>query len=274
MLSFYYLVTTKPFEETKKETVASDDQQESPSDRKEPALALKSASQTVEGQKPDKSGQDEPKVSSSGDNSQCKPVSSSTDSSAASSQTLTATNKSLTNGEGDGERKSERPSRFRQLVGFMRKKDNGKTTSSAVGGGESKQSTPQFTDPRCMEVISSIHKLWKELLPKRAYSKELLDYANSLRSTLEAVAPHTRDNTVLNNLIAKVPDYTHYELPEMQGLSLHELNQIHKTVVFLLEDEEKRATYIRRWLIDDICRVALEEAPQVLETTAPSCCAN
>ncbi|XP_078620862.1 uncharacterized protein LOC144887481 [Branchiostoma floridae x Branchiostoma japonicum] len=267
-------VTTKPFEETKKETVASDDQQESPSDKKESALALKSASQPVEGQKPDKSGQDEPKVSSSGDNLQCKSVSSSTDSSASSSQTLTATNKSLTNGEGDGERKRERPSRFRQVVGFMRKKDNGKTMSSAEGGGKAKQSPPQFTDPCCMEVITSIYKLWKELLPKRAYSKELLDYANSLRSKLEAVAPHTRDNTVLNNLVAKVPDYTHYELPEMQGLSLYELNQIHKTVVFLLEDEEKRATYIRRWLIDDICRVALEEAPQVLETTAPSCYAN
>ncbi|XP_035662040.1 uncharacterized protein LOC118406228 [Branchiostoma floridae] len=256
-------VTTKPSEKTNKETVASDDRQESPSDKKESEVALKSASQPVDEEKLDKSGQDKPTASSSG-SQECTHLK------------TTATDKSLTNGEGDGERRSERPSRFRQVVGFMRKKDNGKTTSSAVGGGESKQSTPQFTDPRCMEVITSIHKLWKELLPKRAYSKELLDYANSLRSKLEAVAPHTRDNTVLNNLVAKVPDYTHYELPEMQGLSLHELNQIHKTVVFLLEDEEKRATYIKRWLIDDICRVALEEAPQVLETTAPrpSCCAN
>ncbi|CAH1249223.1 Hypp8553 [Branchiostoma lanceolatum] len=251
---------------TKKEAVTIEGRLESSSAKKEPKLALKSASQAVEGEKPDRSGQEKSPAPSSGSQ---EPASSSTNSS-ASSPTSTATDKSLTNGGGDGESKSERPSRFRQLVSFIKKKDNGKTTE---GGGKvvptAKQSPQQFTDPVCMEVVSTIHKLWAELLPKRAYSKELLDYANSLRSKLEAAAPHTRDNTILNNLAAKVPDYTHYELPELHGLSLHELNQIHKTVVFLLEDEEKRATYIRRWVIDDICRVALEEAPQVLETTAP-----
>ncbi|XP_066264207.1 uncharacterized protein [Branchiostoma lanceolatum] len=256
---------------TKEEALAIEGRLESSSEKKEPKLALKSASQTVQGENPGKSGQDNPTASPSGfeECTHIKSASSSTNGSKSSSPTSTATDKSLTNGGGDGERESERPSRFRQLVGFVRNKENGKTTE---GGGKvvptAKQPSPQFTDPVCMDMMSTIHKLWAELLPKRAYSKELLDYASSLRSKLEAAAPHTRDNTILNNLAAKVPDYTHYELPEMHGLSLHELNQIHKTVVFLLEDEEKRATYIRRWVIDDICRVALEEAPQVLETTA------
>ncbi|CAH1249227.1 Hypp8556 [Branchiostoma lanceolatum] len=273
--------TTKPTQKevnaqasdvTKEEALAIESRLESSSEKKETKLALKSASQTVEGENPGKRGQDNPTASPSGfdECTQIKTASSLTNGSTSSSPASTATDKSLTNGGDDGESKSERPSRFRQLVGFIRNKDNGKITE---GGGKAvptaKQSPQQFTDPVCMDMMSSIHKLWAELLPKRAYSKELLDYANSLRSRLEAAAPHTRDNTILNNLAAKVPDYTHYELPEMYGLSLHELNQIHKTVVFLLEDEEKRATYIRRWVIDDICRVALEEAPQVLETTAP-----
>ncbi|XP_019637810.1 PREDICTED: uncharacterized protein LOC109480093 [Branchiostoma belcheri] len=261
--------STKPHEKTTGETVVTEDQLERSSEKEETKLALKSVSQPVEGEKPDKSEQDKlPDKPSSGsvERTELKPASPSTTSTSASSSA--ATDKSLTNGEGDAKkRKSERPSRFRQLVGFITKKDDSKTTTAIP---TAKPPPPQFTDPVCKEVMLSIHTLWAELLPKRAHSKELLAYANTLMSKLEAAAPHTKDNTILKNLFARVPDYTHYELPEMAGLSLHELNQIQKTVVFLIEDEEKRTTYFRRWLIDDICRVALEEAPQILETAAPS----
>ncbi|KAI8496163.1 hypothetical protein Bbelb_260040 [Branchiostoma belcheri] len=242
--------------------VATEDRLKS-SDNKESTLDPKTASLTVEGEKQGKTSQDNPS-SGSGELAELNPASPSTSTSASSSA---ATDKSLTNGEGDGKRKSERPSRFRQLVGFIRKKDDSKTTTAIP---IAKPPPPQFTDPVCKEVMLSIHTLWAKLLPKRAQSKELLAYANTLMSKLEAAAPHTKDNTILKNLFARVPDYTHYELPEMAGLSLHELNQIQKTVVFLIEDEEKRTTFFRRWLIDDICRVALEEAPQILETAAPS----
>ncbi|KAI8496519.1 7 transmembrane receptor (Secretin) [Branchiostoma belcheri] len=250
---------------TNEETVPTEGQLKSSSD-KESQLAQKSVSQTDEEEKPGKTDQDKPAVPPCGcvECTKLKPATSSTNSSTSLSPTSSATDKSLTNGDGDAghaKPKSERPSRFRQLVSFMKKKDNSKATAD--------QPPPQFTDPLCLDMMSCIRELWEDLIPKRAYSKELFDYANTLMSKLEAAAPHTKENTILKNLFAKVPDYTHYELPEMEGLSLQELNQIHKTTECLLDEEDKRATFIRRWLIDDICRVALEEAPKVLESTGP-----
>ncbi|XP_078700854.1 uncharacterized protein LOC144927348 [Branchiostoma floridae x Branchiostoma belcheri] len=251
---------------TNEETVPIEGQLKSSSDKKESQLAPKTTVQTAEEEKPGETGQDKPAVPPCGcvECTKVKPESSSTNSSTSLSPTSSATDKSLTNGEGDAghaKPKSERPSRFRQLVSFMKKKDNSKTTAD--------QLSPQLTDPLCLDMMSCIRELWEDLIPKRAYSKELFDYANTLMAKLEAAAPHTKENTILKNLFAKVPDYTHYELPEMEGLSLQELNQIHKTTECLLDEEERRATFIRRWLIDDICRVALEEAPKVLESTGP-----
>ncbi|XP_019636351.1 PREDICTED: uncharacterized protein LOC109478964 [Branchiostoma belcheri] len=258
-------VTTKASDATNEETVAIEGQLKSSSDKKESQLAPKTAVQTAEEEKPGETGQDKPTVPPCGcvECTKLKSATSSTNSSTSLSPTISATDKSLTNGDGDAghaKPKSERPSRFRQLVSFM-KKDNSKATAD--------QPPPQFTDPLCLDMMSCIRELWEDLIPKRAYSKELFDYANTLMAKLEAAAPHTKENTILKNLFAKVPDYTHYELPEMEGLSLQELNQIHKTTECLLDEEDRRATFIRRWLIDDICRVALEEAPKVLESTGP-----
>ncbi|CAH1249442.1 Hypp8608 [Branchiostoma lanceolatum] len=223
-----------------------------------------------------KSGTDNPLPSIAGEIAVIKPESSSTASSTSKEEASTktsssTTDKAPTNGEGDHDVKTShelRPSRIRQLVQFIRKKTEKPTTTQGEETAIPTASLPpphrDSEDPRYQEVMASIDRQWEELMPKRAHSDELLAYANSLRAKLTVAAPHVLEYAMIKNLTATVPDYTHYELPERQGMSLEELTKIEKTVAMLVEDQEKRATYIKRWYLDDLCRVAMEEAPHVL----------
>ncbi|CAH1252318.1 Hypp9250 [Branchiostoma lanceolatum] len=223
-----------------------------------------------------KSSTDNSLPSIAGEIAAIKPESSSTTSSKSKEEASTKTSSSTrdkapTNGEGDHDVKTShelRPSRISQLVQFFRKKTEKSTTTQGEETALPTASLPpphrDSEDPRYQEVMSSIDRQWEELLPKRAHSDELLAYANSLRAKLAVAAPHVLEYAVITNLTATVPDFTHYELPERQGMSLEELTKVEKTVAMLVEDQEKRATYIKRWYLDDLCRVAMEEAPHVL----------
>ncbi|CAH1259379.1 Hypp2266 [Branchiostoma lanceolatum] len=148
--------------------------------------------------------------------------------------------------------------------------DKPTTVSSTQGGGvDLPPAIPHprhkdADDPEYEEVMSSIDNLWDDLLTKRESADELQDYADSLRSKLAATAPHVLNYTVFKNLATHVPSCKSYDLPQTEGLSLGHLKGIQDTLAKLLKDEENRATYLRRWYIDEMCNVALKEAPQVL----------
>ncbi|CAH1241973.1 Hypp6454 [Branchiostoma lanceolatum] len=148
--------------------------------------------------------------------------------------------------------------------------DRPKTASSTQGGGVDLPTTnpsPRHADaddPQYEEMMSSIDDLWDDLLTKREYADELQTYAESLRSKLAATAPHVLNYTIIKNLAAQVPVCKSYDLPQTEGLSLRHLKDIQDTLAKLLKDEENHAWYLRKWYIEEMCKVALKEAPQVL----------
>ncbi|XP_019646064.1 PREDICTED: dentin sialophosphoprotein-like [Branchiostoma belcheri] len=150
--------------------------------------------------------------------------------------------------------------------------DRPDTASSPQGGGVTLPLTnppprhKDADDPTYELLIWSIEDKWGDIMSKRQYADELYTYANTLRSKLEATVPHVLNYTVIKNLAAKVPKCPDYELPDTQGMSLEDLQHIRDTLTKLLKKEEERATYLRRWYIDELCAVAMREAPQVLET--------
>ncbi|XP_078673634.1 uncharacterized protein LOC144912344 [Branchiostoma floridae x Branchiostoma belcheri] len=143
------------------------------------------------------------------------------------------------------------------------------TTTSTQGGGSSLTTTTpspkhkDAEDPQYEEVMSSVGKLWAELNFERDYAETLLAHAESLRAKLANTAPKVLLYPVLKNITAAVPDRTSYELPDTQGLSLVELQDIQKTLTKAVQEEKERASYIKRWYWEELVRVALKEAPQV-----------
>ncbi|KAI8484028.1 hypothetical protein Bbelb_382910 [Branchiostoma belcheri] len=143
-----------------------------------------------------------------------------------------------------------------------------KTTSTQGGGSSLTTTTPSpkhkdAEDPQYEEVMSSVDKLWAELNFERDYAETLLAHAESLRAKLANTAPKVLLYPVLKNITAAVPDRTSYELPDTQGLSLVELQDIQKTLTKAVQDEKERASYIKRWYWEELVRMALKEAPQV-----------
>ncbi|XP_019630906.1 PREDICTED: uncharacterized protein LOC109474882 [Branchiostoma belcheri] len=143
------------------------------------------------------------------------------------------------------------------------------TTTSTQGGGSSLSTTTpspkhkDAEDPQYEEVMSSVDKLWAELNFERDYAETLLAHAESLRAKLNTAAPKVLQYPVLKNIAAVVPDRTSYELPDTQGLSLVELQDIQKTLTKAVQEEKERGSYIKRWYWEELVRVALKEAPQV-----------
>eukprot|EP00058_Branchiostoma_floridae_P009568 XP_002595056.1 hypothetical protein BRAFLDRAFT_90164 [Branchiostoma floridae] len=124
---------------------------------------------------------------------------------------------------------------------------------------------PAEIDPHCREQISAITSLYEQLTAKQTSSADLLTYVDGLRAKLAVAAPHVLDNVVIKNMAANVPDATHYELPEMAGESLEGLGKILTVVQRLDKEEDARLHFIQKWYVDEICRQAMEEAPEVLE---------
>ncbi|KAI8484011.1 hypothetical protein Bbelb_382740 [Branchiostoma belcheri] len=143
------------------------------------------------------------------------------------------------------------------------------TTTSTQGGGSSLTTTTpspkhkDAEDPQYEEVMSSVGKLWAELNFERDYAETLLAHAESLRAKLANTAPKVLLYPVLKNITAAVPDRTSYELPDTQGLSLVELQNIKKTLAKAVQEEKERASFIKRWYWEELVRMALKEAPQV-----------
>ncbi|KAI8493427.1 hypothetical protein Bbelb_288240 [Branchiostoma belcheri] len=150
--------------------------------------------------------------------------------------------------------------------------DRPDTASSPQGGGVALPLTnppprhKDADDPTYELLICSIEDKWEDIMSKKQYADELYTYANTLRLKLEATVPHVLNYTVIKNLAAKVPKCPEYELPDTQGMSLEDLQDLRDTLTKLLKKEEERATYLKKWYIDDLCAVAMREAPQVLET--------
>ncbi|CAH1242094.1 Hypp6459 [Branchiostoma lanceolatum] len=146
----------------------------------------------------------------------------------------------------------------------------GEAASSTQGGGVTLPITnpaprhKDADDPQYEEMMSSIDDLWDDLITKREYADELQKYADSLRAKLAATAPHVLSYPVIKNLAAYMPKCKSYDLPQTEGLSLADLGEIQGTLANSLKDEENRATFLRRWYIENLCNVALKEAPQVL----------
>eukprot|EP00058_Branchiostoma_floridae_P009571 XP_002595059.1 hypothetical protein BRAFLDRAFT_90167 [Branchiostoma floridae] len=124
---------------------------------------------------------------------------------------------------------------------------------------------PAEIDPHCREQISAITSLYEQLTAKQTSSADLLTYVDGLRAKLAVAAPHVLDNVVIKNMAANVPDATHYELPDMAGESLEGLGKILTVVQRLDKEEDARLHFIQKWYVDEICRQAMEEAPEVLE---------
>ncbi|KAI8516127.1 hypothetical protein Bbelb_069400 [Branchiostoma belcheri] len=120
-------------------------------------------------------------------------------------------------------------------------------------------------DPRCREQISAISTIYAELIAKQFSSAELLAYVNGIRDKLSVAAPHVLDNVVIKNIAANVPDATQYNLPELAGQSLEGLGKVLGVVQRLNQEEEARLHFIRKWYVDEVCRQAMEAAPEVLE---------
>ncbi|XP_078688657.1 uncharacterized protein LOC144920475 [Branchiostoma floridae x Branchiostoma belcheri] len=112
-------------------------------------------------------------------------------------------------------------------------------------------------------VMSSIDTLWDDLLVKKSYVLEILSYTDSLRAKLANVAPYVMD--YIRGLAEKVPETVSYDLPDRVGKSLEELKEIEKTLMVLVEREDKRSVFVKTRYLEEISRIAIEEAPQVLE---------
>ncbi|XP_078590033.1 uncharacterized protein LOC144870164 [Branchiostoma floridae x Branchiostoma japonicum] len=124
---------------------------------------------------------------------------------------------------------------------------------------------PAEINPHFREQISFIASLYEELTAKQSSSADLLTYVNGLRAKLAVAAPHVLDNVVIKNMAANVPDFTHYELPDMAGESLEGLEKVLKVVKRLNDEEDARLHFIQKWYVEELCRQAMEEAPEVLE---------
>ncbi|KAI8480344.1 7 transmembrane receptor (Secretin) [Branchiostoma belcheri] len=112
-------------------------------------------------------------------------------------------------------------------------------------------------------VMSSIDTLWDDLLAKKSYVLEILSYTDSLRTKLASVAPYVMN--YIRGLAEKVPETVSYDLPDRVGKSLEELREIEKTLMVLVEQEDKRSVFVKTRYLEEISRIAIEEAPQVLE---------
>ncbi|CAH1248728.1 Hypp8366 [Branchiostoma lanceolatum] len=140
------------------------------------------------------------------------------------------------------------------------------TTDFNEGGGAALPiSGHRHNDPQYEKSLSSVEALWGDLASKRSYSDELLAFANTLRTKLAIAVPHVLNYAVIRNLTAQILKSKPYALPDIQDLiRAEDLEGIKKKLAELMVDEELRATYLRRWLIEELCNVALKEAPQVL----------
>ncbi|XP_078581072.1 uncharacterized protein LOC144864659 isoform X2 [Branchiostoma floridae x Branchiostoma japonicum] len=142
---------------------------------------------------------------------------------------------------------------------------------TAQGGGEvlptanqhpeHKEDDPEFEK---MTHVWKIEDLWDEFTTMREQADELVAYAESLRAKLSATVPHVLQYPVIKNLAAYIPERKPYDLPDTEGLSMDELEDIKDNLTKLLEDEENRAKFLKKWYIEEMLRVAMEEAPQVL----------
>ncbi|XP_078614524.1 uncharacterized protein LOC144883773 [Branchiostoma floridae x Branchiostoma japonicum] len=150
----------------------------------------------------------------------------------------------------------------------------GETSSSTQGGGVAlTQANPRnknTDDPEFEKMMHvwSIEDLWDKFTKMRKSADELLAYAESLRSKLSAAVPHVLAYPLIKNLIAHVPERTSYVVPDTEGMSLQDLQVIEDTLAKLLKEEKSRATYLRERFIDELCSVAMNEAPQVLSKEA------
>ncbi|XP_078580784.1 uncharacterized protein LOC144864506 [Branchiostoma floridae x Branchiostoma japonicum] len=115
-----------------------------------------------------------------------------------------------------------------------------------------------------MRHVWKIEDLWDEFTTMREQADELVAYAESLRAKLAATVPHVLQYPVIKNLAEYVPERKLYDLPDTEGLSMDELEDIKDNLAKLLKDEENRAKFLKKWYIEEMLRVAMEEAPQVL----------
>ncbi|XP_035658208.1 muscle M-line assembly protein unc-89-like [Branchiostoma floridae] len=143
---------------------------------------------------------------------------------------------------------------------------------TAQGGGEVLPTANQHPehkgkdDPEFekMRHVWKIEDLWDEFTTMREQADELLEYAESLRAKLAASVPHVLQYPVIKNLAAYLPERKPYDFPDTEGLSIDELEDIKDNLAKLLKDEENRAKFLKKWYIEKMLRVAMEEAPQVL----------
>ncbi|XP_078581669.1 uncharacterized protein LOC144865032 isoform X2 [Branchiostoma floridae x Branchiostoma japonicum] len=127
--------------------------------------------------------------------------------------------------------------------------------------GHKVKDDPEFEK---MRHVWKIEDLWDEFTTMREQADELLEYAESLRAKLAASVPHVLQYPVIKNLAAYIPERKPYDLPDTDGLCLEDLKDIKDNVAKLLKDEENRAKFLKKWYIEEMLRVAMEEAPQVL----------
>ncbi|XP_078613138.1 uncharacterized protein LOC144882902 [Branchiostoma floridae x Branchiostoma japonicum] len=150
----------------------------------------------------------------------------------------------------------------------------GESASSTQGGGSGVSLTPDNTHPRNkgtgdpefekMMHVWKIEDLWVEFTKMRKSADELFAYAESLQAKLSAAVPHALQYPAIKNLLAHVPERKTYDVPDTDGLSLQDLQVIEETLAKLLKEEKSRATYLRERFIDELCSVAMDEAPQIL----------
>ncbi|XP_078690110.1 uncharacterized protein LOC144921229 [Branchiostoma floridae x Branchiostoma belcheri] len=181
--------------------------------------------------------------------------------------------------EGNGERPSF-STRCRQLLQnvIKKRKPQSKKNQAPSVSNEARNSRPTDDstlrqpeddvsaagEPNYRDVVmSSIDALWDDLLAKKSYVLEILSYTDSLRAKLVNVAPYVMD--YIRGLAEKVPETVSYDLPDRVGKSLEELKEIEKTLMVLVEQEDKRSVFVKTRYLEEISRIAIEEAPQVLE---------
>ncbi|KAI8504804.1 hypothetical protein Bbelb_179220 [Branchiostoma belcheri] len=201
--------------------------------------------------------------------------------SSAESGSFEASNRTTdaTASKGNGERPSF-STRCRQLLQNVMKKrkpqdnkNDASLSNESRNGPPTDDSTPRQPDeddvsaagePSYRDVVmSSIDTLWDDLLAKKSYVLEILSYTDSLRTKLASVAPYVMD--YIRGLVEKVPETVSYDLPDRVGKSLEELREIEKTLMVLVEQEDKRSVFVKTRYLEEISRIAIEEAPQVLE---------
>ncbi|XP_078613821.1 uncharacterized protein LOC144883302 [Branchiostoma floridae x Branchiostoma japonicum] len=146
----------------------------------------------------------------------------------------------------------------------------GETASSTQGGGvaltPANPRNKNTDDPEFEKMMHvwSIEDLWDKFTKMRKSADELLAYAKSLQAKLSAAVPHVLAYPVIKKLLAHVPERTSYDLPDTEGLSLQDLEAIEDNLAKSLKEEKSRATYLRERFIDELCSVAMNEAPQIL----------